>query len=105
MKLATLETDAVKIAKELKAGIEVAGEDAVKLTAYLQANSGKVIQLAALAGPGSAAVAELGTTLVTLAINAVKQADSAALANGLNITLDQAAIAAVKALIAAIEKI
>jgi hypothetical protein len=105
MGIVKLETEVVNIAKKIKAGIEDAGEDAVKLADWVQKNSTEVTALASLAGPQAASVAATGLTLTNLAINAVKSASAAALPNGLTISLDQATIAAVKALIAAIEKI
>lgn len=105
MKLAVLETEALNIAKDIRAGIEDAGADAVKLATFLQNNSGKVTALASLAGPEAAAVVAAGTTLTNLAITAVKGTAAAAKANGVSVTLDQAAVAQVEAAIAAIEKV
>lgn len=100
-----LETDVVLVVKKLKAGIEDAGDDAVKVAAFVQANSTEILQLASLAGPQAASVAQVGLTLTNLAITAVKNTSSAASANGVSVSLDQNALAAVKALIADIEKI
>lgn len=105
MKLAVLETEALNIAKDIRAGIEDAGADAVKLATFLQNNSGKITALASLAGPEAAAVVAAGTTLTNLAITAVKGTAAAAKANGVSVTLDQAAVAQVEAAIAAIEKV
>jgi hypothetical protein len=105
MKLAVLETDALNFAKDVRAGIEDAGADAVKLATFLQNNSSKITALASLAGPEAAAVVAAGTALTNLAITAVKGASAAAKANGISVTLDQAAIAQVEAAIAAIEKV
>lgn len=105
MKIAVLDTDALDIAKKIKAGIEAAGDDAVKLASFVESNSTEITSLAALAGPGASGVTSLGLTLVNLAINAVKGADAAATANGVNVSLDATAVANVKAVIAAIEKI
>jgi hypothetical protein len=103
--LAKLETGVVDIAKKIKAGVEDAGNDAVKLAAWLQNNSAEVTALAGLAGPQAASVTNVGLNLTNLAINAVKSAGSAAAGNGLSVSLDQATVDGVKALIAAIEKI
>lgn len=105
MGITKLETDVVNVAKKIKEGIEDAGEDAVKLAVWVQNNSAEVTALASLAGPQAASVAATGLALTNLAINAVKSAGAAVQPNGLNVTLDQATIASVKALIAAIEKI
>jgi hypothetical protein len=105
VKIATLETDALKIAADVKAGIEDAAGDAVKLATFLENNSAKITALANLAGPGAAKATQVGASLLNLAITAVQGAGSAAGANGVNLSLDTAAIADVKAVIAAIEKI
>ncbi len=103
--LSKLETDIVNVAKKIKAGIEDAGDDAVKMAAWLQNNSTEVTALAGLAGPQAASVATVGLNLVNLAVNAVKTAGTAASTNGLSVTLDQDVVNDVKSLIAAIEKI
>jgi hypothetical protein len=103
--LKTVESDIVNIAKEVKAGIEVAGEDALKLAAFLQKNQGTIAALAALAGSKSSNVEQTSLQVLTLAINAVKGTSDAAAANGVNVNLDSAAVAAVKALIADLEKL
>lgn len=100
---ATLETDIVNVAKKVKAGLEAAEGDAVKVASFLQSNSSEITALAGLAGSGS--FATVGLSLVTLAINAVKSAGEAGAQNGLSVSLDSAVIAEVKSLIAAIEKI
>jgi hypothetical protein len=103
--IAKLETDVVLIAGKVKAAVEDAGNDAVKLAAWLQNNSAEITSLATLAGPQATSVAAVGLTLTNLAVTAVKSAGSAAGANAVNVTLDSEALAAVKALIAAIEKV
>jgi hypothetical protein len=105
MAIAKLETELLNIAKDVKAGLEAAGEDAIKLASFLEANSSKITALASLAGPQAAAVTTTGISLVNLAITAVKDAGASAAANGVNVKLDSAAVADVKAVIAAIEKI
>lgn len=100
-----LETKIIDIAKDLRAGIEEAGDDAVKVAAWVQKNSAQIQLLASLGGPEAASVSATGLALTSLAVNAVKNAGSAASANGVSVTLDQATIAAVEKLIAAIEKI
>ena len=103
--LAKLETDVINVAAKVRAGIEDAGSDAVKLAAWLGNNSAEITALASLAGPGAATVSAVGLSLVNLAINAVKSMGAAAGSSGLSVTLDQDTVNAVKALIAAIEKI
>lgn len=103
--VAKLDSEVVNIGKKLKAAVEDAGDDAVKLAAWLQNNSAEVSSLAGLAGPGAASVAAVGLNLVTLAVNAVKTAGVAASTNGVSVSLDQATLNDVKALIAAIEKV
>lgn len=105
MKLAVLETDALNIAKDVRDGIEAAGADAVKLATFLQNNSSKITALASLAGPEAAAVTAAATSILNVAITAVKGTAAAAKANGVSVSLDQAAVAQVEAAIAAIEKI
>jgi hypothetical protein len=100
-----LETDVVNAAKKLKAGLEDAGDDAVKVAAWLQNNQALIEKLAGLAGTGAASVSAVGLNLVSLAVTAVKSAGAGAAANGISIPLDQSAISAVEALIAAIEKV
>jgi hypothetical protein len=103
--IAKLETDAVNFAKDVKAGIEDAGDDAVKLAVWLGNNSTKITALADLAGAGAAKASTVGLNLTNLAINAVKAAGGAAATNGLTVSLDQSAISAVQDLIETIEKV
>lgn len=105
MKVATLETKVLNAAKDVKAGIEEAGDDAVKLAVFLENNSAKITALASLAGPGAAKATQIGAALLNLAITAVKDAGAAASANGVSITLDQATLADVKGFVTAVEKI
>ncbi len=103
--LAKLETGVVDIAKKVKAAVEDAGDDAVKLAAWIQSNSAEITSLASLAGPQAASVAAVGLSLTNLAIGAVKNAGAAATGEGLSVSLDSATLSSVKALIAAIEKV
>jgi hypothetical protein len=102
---AKLETDVLAIAAKVKKGLEAAEGDAVKVAAFIESNSTEITALASLAGPGASKASEVGLALLNTAITAVKGAGDAASQNGLTISLDQAAIADVKAVIAAIEKI
>jgi hypothetical protein len=105
MKLATLETNLINIAKKIKAGLETAEGDAVRLASFVEHNSSEITALASLAGPGASAATSVGLGLLNTAIAAVKGAGDAASANGLSVSLDSAAVAEIKAVIAAIEKI
>jgi len=105
VKIAELKTDALNIAKKIKNGIEAAEGDAVKLAAFVENNTPEITALASLAGGGATAVTSTALAVLNTVIAAVKGAGDAASANGLNVSFDQAAIAEVKAVIAAIEKI
>jgi hypothetical protein len=105
MKFATLETDVLDIAKKIKAGLEAAEGDAVKVASFVENNSTEITALASLAGPGASAATSVGLGLLNTVITAVKGAGDAAAANGLSVSFDAAAIADVKAVIAAIEKV
>lgn len=101
----TFETNLLNFAKKVKAGIEEAGDDALKLASFLSTNSAEVTGLASLAGPAGASVSATATTVLGLVTTAVKSAGDAASQNGLSVSFDAETIAAVKAVIAAIEKI
>jgi hypothetical protein len=100
-----LETDLLAVGAKVKAGLEAAEGDAVKMAAFLESNSSEITALASLAGPGASAASSVGLSLLNTTINAVKGAGDAVSANGLSVSLDSAAIADVKAVIAAIEKV
>jgi hypothetical protein len=101
----SLESNVIAFAKKIKAGIEDAGEDALKLAGFLASNSVEIQGLASLAGPVGAKIASVGTSVLGKVIQAVQDAGDAASANGLTVSLDQSVIADVKAVIAAIEKV
>jgi hypothetical protein len=103
--IATLEGDVVNIAKKIKAGLEAAEGDAVKVASFVETNSTEITALAGLAGTGATTATGAGLNLLNLAINAVKGAGDAASANGLTVSLDAATVADIKAVIAAIEKL
>jgi hypothetical protein len=105
MTVATLETDVLKIAKTIKAGLEAAEGDAVKVASFVENNSTEITALAALAGPGASTVTNVALGLLNTVITAVKGAGDAASTNGLSVSLDAAAIAEVKAVIKAIEAV
>ena len=105
MKIAVLETDLLNIAKKIKAGLEAAEGDAVKMASFLENNSTEITALASLGGAGTATATSVGLGVLNTVITAVKGAGDAASTNGLSVSFDSAAIADVKAVIAAIEKI
>lgn len=105
MKIATLETDLLNIAKKIKAGLEAAEGDAVKVASFVENNSAEITSLASLAGPGAAAATTTALGVLNTVIAAVKGAGDAASANGLSVSFDSAAIAEVKAVITALEKL
>jgi hypothetical protein len=105
MKIATLETDVVSIADKVKTGLEAAGGDAVKVASFLENHATEITSLASLAGPGAAAATQTGLGLLNTVITAVKGIAAGAADNGLSVSFDAAAIAEVKAVIAAIEKV
>lgn len=99
----SLESSLIAAAKKVKAGIEEAGEDALKLAGFLQANQAEITGLAALAGSKTSNVVATGQTVLSAVITAVKGASDAASANGLSVNLDASVIAAVKAIIKDLE--
>ena len=102
---AKIESEIANVALKIKAGIEAAGEDILKLADFAQKNSAEITALASLAGQGATKVSAVGLQILNLCVPVVKSADAAAAAKGLSVTLDQSAVAAIKALIADIEKI
>jgi hypothetical protein len=101
----SLESGIVAAAKKVKAGIEEAGEDALKLAGFLQANQAEITGLAALAGSKTSSVVATGQSVLGAVITAVKGAGDAASANGLSVPLNASLIAEVKAVIADLEKL
>lgn len=105
MKAAALETEVVDIAKKVKAGLIDAEGDAVKVASFIENHASEITALAGLAGGGAATVTNVALGVLNTVITAVKGAGQAAGANGLSVSFDAAAIAEVKAVIAAIEKV
>jgi hypothetical protein len=105
MKVATLETDVLDIAKKVKEGLAAAEGDAVKVASFIENNQSEITALASLGGAGTAAVTNVALGLLNTVITAVKGAGAAGAANGLSVSLDAATIADVKSVIAAIEKL
>jgi hypothetical protein len=104
-KLATLESDVLNIGSKIKAGLAAAEGDAVKMASFLETNAPEINALASLAGPGAIGVTNTALSVLNVVITAVKGAGAAGAANGLNVSLDAALIAEVKAVLAGIEKI
>lgn len=105
MKVAQLETDVLDIASKIKSGLEAAAGDAVKVASFVETNSTEITALASLAGGGASTVTNTALGVLNTVITAVKGAGTAAANNGLSVSFDAAAIAEVKAVIAAIEKL
>jgi hypothetical protein len=103
MSIASIESGIVSVAKKIKAGLETAGEDALKVAGFLQANQAEITGLAALAGSKTSNVVATGQTVLGAVITAVKGADDAASANGLSVALKASVIAEVKELIKDLE--
>jgi hypothetical protein len=101
----SIESGIVSVAKKIKAGIEEAGEDALKLAGFLQSNQAEITGLAALAGSKTSSVVTTGQTVLGAVITAVQAAGEGAGANGLSVSLDASVIAAVKAVISDLEKL
>lgn len=103
--VAKIESGIVDVAKKIKAGIEDAGEDAVKLASFVQNNATEIEGLAALAGKKGTTVSTVALNLFTQVAAAVKAAGTAAGSNGLAVSFDAAVIADVKAVIADLESL
>jgi hypothetical protein len=103
MSIASIESGIIAVAKKIKAGIELAGEDALKVAGFLQSNQAEITALANLAGSKTSNVVATGQTVLGAVISAVKGASDAASANGLSVSLDATVIAAVKAVIKDLE--
>jgi hypothetical protein len=103
--ISKIESDIVNVAKKIQTGIEAAGEDALKVTSFLQKNSVEITKLAALAGKQGANVETVGVNLISQVAAAIKAGGTAAGASGLSVTFDAAVIADVKSLVEAIEAV
>jgi hypothetical protein len=101
----SFEGNLINFAKKVKAGIEDAGEDALKLANWLAANQTEISGLASLAGANGTKVANTATNVLSAVSTAVQAAGDAATTNGLTVTLDAAVIADVKDVIGIIEKV
>jgi hypothetical protein len=103
MSLASIESGIVAIAKKIKEGFQVAEGDAIKLASFLQQNQATITGLAAIAGSKTSNVAATSEAVLGEVITAVKASGDAAAANGFNVPLTAAAVAAVKVLIKDLE--
>jgi hypothetical protein len=101
----SIESSLVAFGDKVKADIELAAGDAVKLAAYLSQHQTELTGLASLAGPTGTAIAAASTSVFTAVANAIETLGEAATANGLNVNFDSATIAAVKAAITAVKAI
>lgn len=101
----SIESGIIAAAKKIKAGIEEAGEDALKLAGFLQSNQAEITGLAALAGSKTSSVVTTGQTVLGAVITAVQAAGEGASANGLSVSLDATVIASVKAVIKDLESL
>jgi hypothetical protein len=101
----SIESSLVAFGEKVKADIELAGGDALKLASFLSSHQTEITGLASLAGAKGTAVAAAASAVFSAAANAVESAGSAAAANGLSVTLDQATITAVQAAVAAVKSI
>ena len=105
MSVASFESNVVNFAKKVKAGLETAGEDALKVASFLSTNATEISGLASLAGPTGTSVATVATSVLGQVVTAVQDAGDAASTNGLTVSFDAQVIADIKAVIAALEKI
>ena len=95
--------DIVKVAKAIKSAVSAAAAEAPALVADLQKAAPTIEGLTALAAPQFVAVEQLAFNAFGVVANAVEAAGPAAAANGVSITLDQALINDVKAVLPAIK--
>jgi hypothetical protein len=101
----SFESGLIAVIKKIKAGLEIAGEDALKVAGFLQQNQAEISGLAALAGSKTSSVVATSQKVLGEVITVVKGSSDAAAANGLSIPLNASVIAEVKALIAELEKL
>ena len=93
--------DIVKVADEVKKGVELAATDTAKAGEWLLSNQTLITGLAGLAGPAAATITTNALALYEKIATSVQAAGTAAAGNGLSVSLDQATINAVLADIAA----
>jgi hypothetical protein len=103
--LTNFEQDVVKIATKIKNGVETAATDAAKVLGWITNEAPTIAGLASLTGPSGASIAALGLKLIGLVGTAIEGSGTAAGANAVNVTFDEAVINDVKAIIAAVKAI
>ena len=101
MFLGTLVADFKKVGGEIKSFIISVAEGAPKVVATVIADEQKIEPVIEAFVPGSAAAFAVADTLLNHVAQAVEDAGTAATSNGLSVTLDQALVNDLKALIAA----
>lgn len=94
--LATAASDVVKVAKFVEMKV-------VPVLKSVDAEASTVEAVTALVSPQAANIERLGFALLGLVIEAMDKADQAALANGLNVTLDKQLLEDVKAVAGALK--
>ena len=95
--------DLVKVGKAIKSAIGRAAAEMPTLVADLQKAAPTIEGLTALAAPQFTAVEQLAFNAFGVIANAVEAAGPAAAANGVSISLDQALIADIKAILPALK--
>jgi hypothetical protein len=95
----TVAKDLVGFAKKLKAGILTVAKDAPKVIADIQKDEGAIEDLTGFLAPGAVQVEELAFNALGVLAHAVEDAGAAALANGLDVTLDQALVSDIRTLL------
>ena len=103
MSLTSFETALVNVAKKVKADVEAVGEDAGKALTWISGEAPQIAALASLTGPSGSTITSLGLKLIGLLGNALEAGGTAAGANAVNVSFDQAVIKDVEALIAAVK--
>jgi hypothetical protein len=101
----SIESNLVAFGEKVKADIELAAGDVLKLATYLGSHQTELLGLASLAGPTGTTIATASSAVFSAVANAVETLGEAATASGLNVNFDQATIAAVKAAVDAIKKV
>ena len=97
--------DFVKAAKKFKSILLTAAADAPKVMGKVAADAPEVEALINLIYPGSSAIESTSLAVLEAIATAVEGAGTAAGANGLTVSLDQAVIADVKAILPTLQKL
>jgi hypothetical protein len=88
--------DFVADAKKFKADLLTVAADAPKVIGKIEADAPEIEAVTNLVYPGAAAVEQAGLVVLETIATAVEAAGSAATANGLTVSLDQATLSAVQ---------